>query len=190
MEQAEQAIRKRARRQRRWMIFLGLWVLAWTTLLVEAAIRYTNFKDVMAAYAVFALITSVPLLAFFGGLALFGRWIAGFKPFRAHRYVVVFAPPVALSLLLVIPSLVTRLDPVRRFENLAGITLPAGVSIARYDCLWQGIDGTVSFRISGTPEALARIEEQLQPKIGDRGGVWVACEADKSGALVVSWISY
>lgn len=42
-------------------------------------------------------------------------------------------------------------------------------------------------RIQGPPEAKARIEKHLEPMIGDKGGVWIACETDKSGALVVSY---
>lgn len=186
----ERRLEKRATRQRRGMIFFALWILTWATLIGEGAIRYTNFLDVWKGYAVFALITSIPLLSIFGGAALLGRWIGGLKPFRAFKYWVAFVPPVAISLLVLVPPLLTRLDPSRRFEEMTGMALPADASIGTYESLRQGIDASVHFHIKGTPEAEALIQKHLEPIVGHEGGVWIACEPGKSGGLVVSYIWY
>lgn len=183
-------LKKRASRQRRGMILLALWILTWMTLMGEGAIRYTNFNEVIKGYAIFTLITSVPFLSIFGGAALFGRWVGGFKWFRPHGYGIAFVPPLIISLVVLIPPLVTRLDPSRRFEALTGVELPAGASVVRYESLRQGIDASAHFHIDGPAEAKARIEKHLEPIAGDQSGVWIACETDKSGTLVVSYVWY
>ena len=190
MDEHESPLRKRARRQRRGMILLALWIFTWMTLLGEGAIRYTNFNEVIKGYAIFTLITSVPFLSIVGGAAWFGRWVGGFKWFRPYKYWIAFVPPLIISLVVLIPPLVTRLDPSRRFEALTGMELPAGASVVGYESLRQGIDSSVLFNIDGPAEAKARIEKHLEPIAGDQSGVWIGCETDKSGTLVVSYVWY
>ena len=193
MDQFESQLAKRATRQRRWMILGALWVLAWVSLFGNDLLRYNDWRHGPAWHrAVFALLISPFAFAiFFLPVALVGRALGSIPKLRRFRYALVLGLPLLLAVAIQIPTALDRIQPERRFEDLAGVPFPAEATLLDYRSISAGIDFSVEFEFRAPEDSLRRLIEDLGWGPGTRTGSTEIIQSDHDmggiSKLTIDW---
>lgn len=172
MDDVVHQIKKRARCQRRWMILGALWVLAWASLFGNALLMYNVWPYYPVwQRAVFDLVISPFALAlFFLPAALVGRALGSIPKLRRFRYALVLGFPLFLAVVIQIPTALDRIQPERRFEDLAGVPFPAEATLLDYRSMSAGIDFSAEFEFRAPEDSLRQLAEDLGWGPGTRTG--------------------
>lgn len=195
MDEFEARARKRAKRQRRWLILGALWVLAWASLFGNSLLLYNVWPYYPVWHrAVFDLVVSPFAMGmFFLPAALVGRALGSIPKLRGVRDLLILGLPVLVAVGMQIPALLDRIQPERRFERLAGVAFPAEAVMLDYRSISAGIDFSVEFEFRAPDEVLRQLADDLEWGPGDRSGSTEVFQLDHEhggfSKLTINWMS-
>lgn len=129
MEEPIAPARKRRRNFFRWL--LVVWLIGWLGMILEQTISWSDplhglYNGLLAGGMVspFLLIYTVPL-------GTLGWFLGVLRPLSRNRRAISFLFAAALPFYFVGTRVVERINPGKRFEQLTGVSLPAGVRIEK-----------------------------------------------------------
>lgn len=164
----ERRLRRKATRQRTVLAGMGLMIIGALFPLLNCFIVCTEFRQEWVAAGVFGLVISPFMALLLAVPAMLGARLGRIPGLERYGPFFVFAVPVIVMLALNVPSLITRLQPERRFERLAEAPLPAGMELTDYHSSNYLMDPTVIFYLRGTDAAFDELVETtgftLEPK--------------------------
>lgn len=166
----EQRLQNRARRQRRWLLVGALWIITWATLLVNDLILSTDPLANLLWFTVFDLIASAFLMVVILPLAMIGRLLGNLLPLRPYRDHLTIGLPLLLCIAAMIPTVLDRIHPQRRFEKVTDLRFPADARILDYHSENYGLDHAFVIEFSASEASLIRLLQQLEcaPRDADR----------------------
>ena len=159
----EEALIKRARRQRRWLIVGALWVMTWGTMILGDLIRYTEWQQSIPFSAIFSLITSPFLLGLFIlPIATIGRFIGNIHRLSPYRYHLTLGLPAIACFAVLVPSILSRVQPQRRFEAVTEVQFPSDAQVIDYTSTQYGLDSSFTLKFVAPEASLIRLLKETE----------------------------
>ncbi|RYD39809.1 MAG: hypothetical protein EOP85_15320 [Verrucomicrobiaceae bacterium] len=174
---------RRARNWRRVFWVASLWLMAWTTLVLDQLFTNTFPSPYFLGNLLTSTFTSFFAFLLLVPLGLIGRAVGNLKPLRRYRWWISLVLPLALCCWPLVEAVHQRIDPAAGFRRYFRETLPDGARNVERDLNYVGLDLEVTYSFECSPQETERLirDFDLHP---DKAGPAEIAHAATTGPLM------